>query len=496
MGASPSRAASVAGTVPLPSVTPVANSSALGHAANAAADAMTPINLAAYGYAEQEFLVHGNARVFEYADINSLSNAVEVLRSGPYTSRMLIRAPVNPARFSGNVIVELFNDALAGDQITTFPQAQAHILRNGDIWIGITSNDIGIADLKRLNPVRYATLSWANPGPARNAANCSAAPTSTTESGFIYDILSETAALVRSPSASNPLRRYNIRAVYASGYSGSALTLLTYVKAIEPTLASAPFDGYMVSAGLYRQALNECSPSSEVTSRSLVPGSSRAAVFQVQTPSEVTLYRLAYLGAAFPQQPDSDSSNGRYRFYEIAGSSHVDETLIRASPSNADDEAEFGTTINVLTAGCKQPGKVSSFPDLYVYDNLWAKLEGWVRNGASPPHATPLTGFDGLGNETGGVRSPAVDVPVATYLSGSVYPATSQAGPVSLPCSLLGYEVDYSPQDLTVLYGNKAHYVTAVQKDADALYAQGFLEQPDAEAIISAANAVSVPSAK
>ncbi len=494
LGTGASGLAATSAATPLPTVTLLPSSAALGHPANSVSFATVPFNPASFGYVEREFLVAGQANVYEYASIPGPGDGITTLRAGPYVSRMLIRAPANPASFSGNVVVELFNDALAGDQSTAFPQAEAHFIRNGDIWVGITSSSSGIADLQTFNPTRYASLSWANPDPGRNATSCPANPTSTVENGFVYDILSQTAALLRSSSTVNPLHGYNVKALYAAGYSGSAETLLTYVRAIEPTLASAPFDGYMISAGAFREPLNQCSPSSELTTHSLVPASARAAVFQVQTPSEVAVYLAASGGLPFPHQADSDAANNRYRFYEIAGSSHVDQTLINGSPNNAEQQATVGTTIGVVAAGCKQPGKVSTFPDGYVYDNLWAKLEGWVRSSASPPHATQISGVDAVGNVAGGVRSPAVDVPIAVYVPGSLVPETSNVKAVSLPCPFLGWEADPSLAQLTSLYGNKTNYVALVSYDAESLYATGFLELADAEAIIAAAEAVEVPS--
>ncbi|MGI4800918.1 MAG: alpha/beta hydrolase domain-containing protein [Janthinobacterium lividum] len=485
--------AATASVTAIPTVTAIPSGGAYGHAANAIAYATVPFNPGNFGYLEQEYKVSGTANVYGYATTSPSNDSVTVLRSGPYVSRMIIRGPANPAKFSGNVIVELFNDAFAGDQSTAFPQAEAHIIRNGDVWVGITSTATGIADLKAFNPTRYASLSWANPDASRNATSCPVAPTSTVEDGFVYDIVSQTAAFLRSTAPSNPLNGYKVKAIYAAGYSGSAESLLTYVRAIEPTLATAPFDGYMITAGAARAPLNECSPASEETSHNLVPASTRAAVMQVQTPSEVAVY-LAANKTAFPHQADSDAATNRYRFYEIAGSSHVDQTLVNGAPNLTDQKAIFGTTINTITAGCKQAGKVSTFPDLYVYDNLWAKLEGWVTAGTAPPHATEITGVDKLGNVAGGVRSPAVDVPTAIYVPGSVSPLYSVVGAVTLPCPFLGYEVDLNLAQLTAVYGNKPTYVNYVSYDASNLYAQGFLELADAQAIIAAAEAAPLPT--
>ena len=66
----------------------------------AAADSQTPLNLSAYGYVEEEFFVRGTANVYDW---DSAGHVTVRTADAPYTTRILMRRPVDPARFSGTV---------------------------------------------------------------------------------------------------------------------------------------------------------------------------------------------------------------------------------------------------------------------------------------------------------------------------------------------------------------------------------------------------------
>jgi hypothetical protein len=489
---SPSPAAESGDSIPLPIVIAVPNSAA-GHPVNGSLFGSDPLDLAPYGYVEQEYFFSGNARIYEYVEPSRpLDTQVHVIRTNPYVNRMLVRKPLNPALFSGNVIIEIINDALSFDALTAWQQAKAQFLNNGDAWVGVTSAPLGIASLQAAEPVRYAALSFNSNDPNRTAQTCPAANTSTTENGIIFDVISQVGALFKTNASTSPLSGLNVKAVYGTGYSAGALLLSTYINAIEPTLAAPPYDGYMSVAGSLPQALNSCSPQDEyITYRDVVPNSKIAAVFQVQTMSEVELL------TGLDNQTDSDLPAHRYRYYDVAGSAHVDQTLFNGLPMDSDLLAETGSTaaetVQNSRNGCKLPGPISTFPDQYVYDSLWANLEAWVRNDVSPPHASPFRGFDIFGNALGGLRSPALDVPLKTYYSGYFGAATATSGSVSLPCAFLGYEKAFSTFQLGMLYPAKALYVNAVTNDVNHLRAAGFLTDYDAAALIQSASKATIP---
>ena len=115
---------------------------------------------------------------------------------------------------------------------------------------------------------------------------------------------------------------------------------------------------------------------------------------------------LIQLGYAPAQQPNTD----KIRTWEIAGTSHADSYFVGAAAS---------------ILGCTTP--VNSGPQHNVVQAAFTAFDKWVNNGTPPPSPQPFTlsstqpatlALDAHGNVIGGVRTPAVDVPVST-LSGA-----------------------------------------------------------------------------
>src|SRR5205085_8016725 len=90
-------------TTPVPKVTgplPVTADSYPFLAANKSTPAF---DLSKVGYVEEEYIVSGNANVYDWAADGSLNVKTP---NAPYGTRILVRRPSNSARFSGTVIVE------------------------------------------------------------------------------------------------------------------------------------------------------------------------------------------------------------------------------------------------------------------------------------------------------------------------------------------------------------------------------------------------------
>jgi hypothetical protein len=67
---------------------------------------LTPIDLGKSGYTEEEFIISGNANVYDWGSDGSVTVKTA---NAPYATRILVRRPDNGARFSGNVIVEILH---------------------------------------------------------------------------------------------------------------------------------------------------------------------------------------------------------------------------------------------------------------------------------------------------------------------------------------------------------------------------------------------------
>ena len=62
------------------------------------------VDLAKAGYVEEEFLISGRANVYDWGPDG---RAIVKTPNAPYTTRILLRRPATPQRFSGNVIIEV-----------------------------------------------------------------------------------------------------------------------------------------------------------------------------------------------------------------------------------------------------------------------------------------------------------------------------------------------------------------------------------------------------
>ena len=67
-----------------------------------------PVDLASYGYIEEEFFVSGLANIYQWYDSGTGPATIRT-PDAPYTTRFLLRRPAAPVKFSGNVIVEIFD---------------------------------------------------------------------------------------------------------------------------------------------------------------------------------------------------------------------------------------------------------------------------------------------------------------------------------------------------------------------------------------------------
>ena len=114
-------------------------------------------------------------------------------------------------------------------------------------------------------------------------------------------------------------------------------------------------------------------------------------------------------------------------------------------------------------------------------------LDQWVRKGIAPPRAERMTvkdpgtpqasiAADQYGNGLGGVRSPYVDVPTASY---------STHTPGQAVCRNLGYKVPFDWSRLEALYGSSKNYAAKVNQKIDQMVKDRWLLESDAKRLRS-----------
>jgi hypothetical protein len=462
--------------------------------------AVEPFDLNKVGYVEKEYFVSGRANVYDYAS----NRGLKVRSAGaPYTTRILVRYPADPRKFSGNVIVELLNPSDKFDADLVWELTRNYLIENGDAWVGITSKPIAAEFLKRFEPKRYAALSWANPlsvdqtcknpGPALLPGHSSPQ----TEDGLVWDIVTQVGALLRSQSPTNPLTNLRVQYLYQTSYSQTGAYVGTYIAEFQRH-ALLPdgkpiYDGFLIGGAAGVSAINQCATPPEHGQPGALVRSSEPVI---RIMSLTDFYRFGPFPTYLERRPDSDAPNDRYRLYEVAGAAHVVATLDRSAPSRADVIAGGIKPAKVV---CKGPE--SDFPSQYVYDGALANLERWVRDGIPAPHAARIAVSkpgdpnaavltDRFGNARGGLRTPAVDVPTASY-----YGASTSVGPDTMPptCTIVGSMVPFDHARLKKLYPTHADYVKRVTADVDRLMSERWITIADGQRIKSQASRAPAP---
>jgi hypothetical protein len=497
--------ASAGAATPLPRVVGPLPVTATSYPFGAADHTLVPEDLRKVGYVEDEYLVSGKANVYTWP---APGPAVVRTPDVPYTTRILVRRPARASRFSGNVVVELLNPSNRFDLNIGWAMAHRQMVRNGDAWVGITGKPIDVLALKKFDPERYGSLSFANPLALDDPRNCDPPLTSVdpvqfrsraTEDGLVWDIYSQVGALVRSRDRANPLsyggsrhlwrrgHRATVKHVYGFGYSQTGGDLYDYINAIHPLDVARNghpiYDGYIVAvaggAFVGIVPINQCEAPPEV-------GDPRLQFSNVGVPIIHVMSQSDYLFGIDSRRPDSDAPADRYRHYEMAGAAHATPDELNFSATSA-DITRAGAPVPPMNCG-EFPR--SRFPSHIFFDAILRNLDLWVRYGISPPHGAPIKVENGagvvdeFGNVVGGLRSPYVDVPTSTWFGSTLGGSF---------CFIAGHEVPLDAATLQRLYPSHRDYVRAVIRDTVRLVAGRYITGYDGLELIREAVQADVP---
>jgi hypothetical protein len=472
------------------------------HAFLASGHLRKPVDLGKHGYVEEEYLVTGSARIYDWPE----NGDPKVLSSGgPYTTRILVRRPKDAARFNGAAIVEPLNPSSGVDAPIMWAESYLQLMSDGFAWIGVTIKPNTIKTLKEFDPVRYARVAMPNPEPP---ARCNAGQinplslptTPSDETGLAWDMLSQIGALLKSASADNPLRQ-PAQLLYMTGQSQTAGYARTYAS-VFGTKTQGPngkplYDAYLYSGSPpWQVPLHQCR-------EDLEEGDPRLITPAVGVPV-IELFAQGDLGTNLQtRRPDADGPTDLYRRYEIPGAPHVDPWEQLSFASSIDMGRIRSARGAIPEAGCEPADATpSDFPNRYVFNAAWRNLDRWVREGVPPPRASPveikpevLAGaafvpdqafvVDAWGNAKGGVRTPYVDVPTARWVGAK----SGQA----FQCMFLGYKLPFDAAKLKEIHGDRTRYVERVRESAARLEKERWITPEDAKEIVREAESFRWP---
>jgi hypothetical protein len=404
------------------------------------------VDMGAYGYVEEEYLVSGTARTYD-----------EAPSTAGYTTRIIVRRPERQRDFNGTAIVEWNNVTAQHDQTPDWFWARPMAVREGFAYVIVSAQRAGHCcaplSLQTADPLRYGDLD--HPG-----------------DDYSFDIFSQVAKALLAPSGTDPMDGMRVRRLLATGHSQSAGRLHTYVTDVQPH--ARLFDGFLLD-GLGSKTF--------------------------PAPPTAPVIHLLEEWGLDPAEPNQTEN---YRLWEVAGSAHADYWILRqqfdapervlprqpqhtrAWGDAVDEEAgNYGYDVEPRQLTC--PGGGNLFPKRYAVSAALWQLDRWVRTGVPAPQP-PRVEFeedgtvarDQHGNVRGGLRLPPIEVPIATYL-GDV-------------CELFGATLPFDPDTLRQLYPTHAEYVARMREATDRAVAQGILLPEDADDLMRRAAGSSIPS--
>ncbi len=432
-------------------------------------------DLAAVGYRQEEYFLEGQARRYGAAPGTELGWdgrwSVEPVGTDSYATRLVVIRPEDPEAFNGTVLV-LWNNVSAGyenfgggDTAEVFEGGYA-VAAASVQRVGVHGTGDNPQGLRAWDPDRYGSLSIPS-------------------DDYSYDIFSQAARLV-APGRDHdvdPMGGLEVRRLVAMGASQSAARLATYLNAVQPV--EKLFDAFFLL--MYFGGGSPLEVGDAVMTVQAVASDERAPriaegtnllrddlgipVMVVNTECEAT----SCFGV---RQPDTD----HYRYWEIAGASHV--TLQGMESSAPRMERDFGFSIPI-DDNLRRINQVSPAP---VVDAAQHLLQVWMTDGIAPP-VQPLIEFDGDppgitrdddGIAKGGIRLPQVEVPIA-------HNSAIQKSP-DVFARLVGYHEAFPAETVRERYESRDEYLARYEKATRQAEADSVILPRDVEPLLQEAS--------
>jgi hypothetical protein len=379
-----------------------------------------PLRGRGYDYSESEYFYSGSAK-----DLSTGASA-------PYESRMLVRLPRNPKKFSGTVLVEWLNVTGQSDLETAWPVEAQYLMRHGIGYVGVSAQLAGVCcgptTLKGWDPVRYAPL--VHPGDQ-----------------FSSDIFSQAIRALRGPKHDgvNPMGGQRARKIVATGASQSASQLTGFVNG---GYNRHQIDLYVITRG-------------------------GGPYTDFSTP----IFQLNEENNDIPQQ-----DNRRFVAWQEAGAAHAPYQWWGYIAREEQRDGTMAPGADPINSACSvNHGSV---------DYSSRALSGWVtrylRTGKMPPRAPRVQVDSGgaivrdsNGLARGGLRHVFVQVPVGYNTSEG--------------CPLYGTYTPWSAAKIRSMYRTHATYVSRVSKWSKKEVGRGWLLAEDRSDVLLKARRFRAP---
>lgn len=436
------------------------------------------------GYVEEEYFMYGTANVYGMQDgaCGFAGEAVIRFADAPYVNRFLVRRPADISKASGRVAIEILNATSGVDIDRTWVLCKEQMMREGDVYIGITSKPSSLRPLHKADPERYKALYWSNPNPAKlplsiiaESANGGALEQGS-EMGLFWDMLTDLHVRIRE--GAQFLGGIEPKYVYLIGWSQSCGYIIRYMNTFVNTGKAPQFDGCFVAGGVRRKTppLNQY----EAGSMPREPGNNieKASVpyIMMQTESE-----NAAMNNVDALVEDSDDPEFMVRTYEVPGATHDSQYTMLDYFGDRKDEYRIGIILDY-------PGEEpypNDYPYEFAFSAAYAQMCRWAEKKIPAIH-TPKIPLnlrnenirDQFGNAVGGWRLPPIEHPACTY-----FPYCTPINQGGIP-GLFGCRHPFEDGKLQEMYGTLAKYEELIAASADKCIEEGTLLAGDRQACI------------
>ena len=397
-----------------------------------------PIDLSEYGYVEEEYLIRGTANVYNWP--NTHLPPVIVNEDCPYCSRIVVRKPADPERFSGIIAFETFNGSFTIDHCNAgWGQTFEEILRSGDAWVGYTKDGNCLESLRIMDPEKYGECMLPNPLPEEERGDTGWDPMleyfnqhglpfvfqydSAYERSLVFDMVFQMVALLKCREERSPFFGYDVKKAVMIGIND----FNSYIGGFQDHMVlqdgSPVIDGYLMymSGGGGWIAYNEdmfgftdprCSRTCNVP------------VIRVETAGDMRDVPPHPFWACLWRCPDGDEKGHESRWYEIPG--------LSVTAAFRQDVSCFACPEDYERRGIgerREKGKTFAYwnqMNWLIYSAAYHNLKLWITEGILPPREESELQFTGMypkvefvldetGNHVGGIRHPYVEVPLGRW---------------------------------------------------------------------------------
>lgn len=452
------------------------------------------LHISRMGYEEKEYYMYGTSNVYKTEKDGSVGIKNQAV---PYINRFIVFRPAKKENFKGKVVVEILNATSGMDIERMWILGWREMIREGVIYIGITSKHNTVKKLKEFNPERYSRLSWANPTPdvpfsftEQDYADTGTALGDldiTCEPGLFWDMLSDLARTLRTKDATNPVADYEPQKIILTGWSQSGAYMIRYINDLvykdgEPQL----FDGFLLGGPprSFVAPLNQYESITPATSFNITIRKVKQPTIVLQTESD-----NGNMAAMYARRRNSNLPDLQIREYDVTGASHdtqysyvdyycKDPDLIR---------------INHLPAYIGHHEVSNNYPSYFLFDAGYRNLFHWIDTGVAPatcdlieikPNGDNVK--DVFGNTKGGLRTCLLDVPTGAYYSWSNIDMGANPMFPNLDREILfGHEEPFGKDTLKAMYGSIEHYRELAEENTKEQVTKGFIVQEDAEDMVN-----------